>query len=74
MDDMRGAGPGAGAGAVAGAESGSPDFDFELRAERGGSGAGRVYTVTYRATDAAGNSGQAAAIVTVPHDASGGPR
>ncbi|MGH2681827.1 MAG: lamin tail domain-containing protein [Actinomycetota bacterium] len=44
---------------------------FELRAERSGSGAGRVYTVTYRATDACGNSAQEWAIVFVPHDFGG---
>ena len=36
-----------------------------------GSNGGRVYTVTYEATDAAGNSSEASATVTVPHDESG---
>jgi hypothetical protein len=37
-----------------------------LRAERADDGAGRVYTVTYKLTDRAGNSSQASATVTVP--------
>jgi hypothetical protein len=43
------------------------DFTFELRAERSGTGDGRVYTITYEATDACGNSTIATATVTVPH-------
>jgi hypothetical protein len=39
-----------------------------VRAERSGSGSDRVYTLTYRATDAAGNSTTASADVLVPHD------
>ncbi len=39
-----------------------------LRAERDGKGNGRIYTVTYSATDASGNKATASAIVTVPHD------
>jgi len=50
---------------------------FLLRAERAGTGDGRVYTITYRAIDAAGNSAEASCVVTVPHDvgahASNGP-
>jgi len=46
------------------------DFNFQLRAERLGSGDGRVYTVTYEVTDACGNSTIASATVTVPHDQS----
>ncbi len=38
---------------------------FLLRAERAGSGSGRVYTVTYSATDAAGNSTTSSAVVVV---------
>jgi hypothetical protein len=34
------------------------DFTFQLRAERSGGGDGRVYTITYAATDACGNSAQ----------------
>ena len=42
------------------------DDTFRLRAERSGTGTGRVYTITYRATDACGNSTIATATVTVP--------
>ena len=41
---------------------------FQLRAERLGSGNGRIYTVTYRATDHSGNSTVASGQVSVPHD------
>ena len=44
------------------------DGSLSLRAERSGTGSGRVYTITYRATDAGGNSATAVATVTVPHD------
>ena len=42
------------------------DFHFMLRAERSGSGTGRIYTITYMMTDACGNSATATAEVTVP--------
>jgi hypothetical protein len=38
-----------------------------LRAERSGSGAGRVYTITVRCRDASNNSSTAKAAVRVPH-------
>lgn len=42
---------------------------FSVAARRGGQAKeGRVYTVTYSATDASGNKAIASAIVTVPHD------
>lgn len=41
---------------------------FKLRAERAGELDGRVYTVTYTATDASGNTGTATTTVRVPHD------
>ncbi|MDT8322814.1 MAG: HYR domain-containing protein [Bacteroidota bacterium] len=44
----------------------TPDLDFRLRAERSGLGSGRVYTVTYTATDGAGNTTSADATVFVP--------
>jgi len=43
------------------------NFTFNVRAERAGNGSGRIYTITYRATDASGNSAQASATVTVNH-------
>jgi predicted extracellular nuclease len=42
------------------------DDTFRLRAERSEDGAGRVYTITYTATDACGNLTQATAAVRVP--------
>lgn len=48
------------------AELGTDDRVFLLRAERGGNGTGRIYTVVYRATDAAGNSTDRAIQVLVP--------
>jgi PKD repeat protein len=44
------------------------DTMFKLRAERSGTGQGRTYTITYRATDASGNSAEALIIITVPHN------
>ncbi len=39
---------------------------IQLRAERSGGGAGRTYTITFRATDEAGNYTDGTAVVTVP--------
>ncbi|CAG0947707.1 hypothetical protein ANRL1_04454 [Anaerolineae bacterium] len=39
---------------------------IQLRAERSGTGTGRVYTITYKAADAYGNSKTASVTVTVP--------
>jgi hypothetical protein len=44
------------------------DTTFKLRAERAGTGQGRVYTITYSATDASGNSAEASITITVPHN------
>ena len=41
-------------------------FTFDLRAERSGIGTGRIYTITYRATDMFGNSALYTDTVTVP--------
>ncbi len=43
-------------------------FTFMLRAERGGNGQGRTYTITYQVTDASGNLAQAFVTVTVKHN------
>jgi hypothetical protein len=40
----------------------------QLRAERSGSGNGRVYTIAIVATDASGNSSRASVEIVVPHD------
>jgi hypothetical protein len=62
------------------ASFGTDDRNFKLRAERKGKEddhkqtdrgtkqLGRIYTVTYSATDASGNKSTASATVTVPHD------
>jgi hypothetical protein len=52
----------------------APDWEItgnltaNLRAERSGKGSGRVYTITVRCTDYAGNSSEGQTTVTVPHD------
>lgn len=51
----------------------SPDWEIlgtlivNLRAERAGSGGGRIYTITTQCIDASGNSTSATVDVTVPH-------
>ncbi|TMV43202.1 DUF4091 domain-containing protein [Paenibacillus mesophilus] len=52
------------------AQYGTLVLPFMLRAERSGSGSGRIYTITYTATDKAGNKTSASATVKVPHDQS----
>ncbi len=47
------------------------DTSFSLRAERSGLGDGRVYTVTYEATDECGNSAVKSAEVRVPKSRGG---
>ncbi len=42
------------------------DFTFDLRAERSATGDGRIYTITYQATDACGNVTEQSATVSVP--------
>jgi hypothetical protein len=44
------------------------DLSVNLRAERSGTGSGRVYTITLTCTDVLGNSSTGTANVTVPHD------
>ena len=51
------------------AKLGTDDRQFKLKAEREGKNkVGRIYTVTYSATDGSGNKTTASATVTVPHD------
>jgi hypothetical protein len=58
-----------GAGDVAGATPGTDDRAFEVRAKRNGGGSGRIYTVTYRATDTVtGLSTLVSGTIVVPHD------
>ncbi len=47
------------------------DGSIYLKAERAGTGLGRIYTITYQAVDAAGNTATSSATVTVPHDQAG---
>ena len=46
---------------------GTDDRNLLLRAERSGTGNGRVYTITYRAIDGSGNAVTSQATVTVAH-------
>ncbi len=55
-------------GDIQGAVFGADDREFYLRSERSGTGAGRVYTVTYEARDASGNTTVRQAVVTVAHN------
>lgn len=61
-----GLGDGDTANDIQGATVGTDDRSFQLRAERAGSGSGRVYTVVYEATDASGNSATFTTTVVVP--------
>ncbi len=57
------------AGDILDAQLGTDDRSFSLAAKRAGNNmAGRIYTITYSATDASGNKATASATVTVPHD------
>ncbi len=58
---------------IEGVTVGTDDRSFSLRSERGtgGQNTGRVYTITYRATDRSGNSRNVIATVTVPTSNSG---
>ena len=51
---------------IQGAAFGTDDRQFQLRRERSGNGSGRIYTITYSATDASGNTTVSQATVTVP--------
>lgn len=53
---------------IQGADIGTEDNTFLLRAELAVNYEDRVYTITYTATDVAGNSASANTTVTVPHD------
>ena len=72
-DDAPGMGDGNTTGDIAGADVGTLDTEVDLRAERNGTGPGRVYQITYRAVDSSGNSTPAFAVVTVTHDQGSGP-
>ncbi|WP_068784573.1 endo-1,4-beta-xylanase [Paenibacillus phocaensis] len=61
-----GLGDGDTANDIQGADYGTADPEFLLRAERSGKGTGRIYTITYEATDKAGNKTTAQTTVQVP--------
>lgn len=61
-----GLGDGDTAGDIQDAALGTADTEISLRAERQGNGDGRIYTITYTATDASNNGDQAVAVVVVP--------
>ena len=65
-DDAPGSADGATLHDIQGAAIGTPDFDFLLRAERSHIGDGRIYNVSYKATDASGNAIWTTRQVTVP--------
>ncbi|XEC96028.1 discoidin domain-containing protein [Paenibacillus tarimensis] len=52
------------------AETGTLDTSYDLRTERAEEGAGRIYTITYTATDKAGNTAVVTVSVTVAHNIS----
>ena len=54
------------------ARIGTDDRTVSLRCERRGNRRGRIYTLTYQVTDAAGNKRTATATFSVDHDQSGG--
>ena len=70
-DDAEGIGDGNTLNDIQGVDPGTADSIFQLRAERSGTGVGRTYTVTYRATDGSGNLATATSSVFVPHDQGG---
>jgi hypothetical protein len=72
-DDAPDDGDGATSGDIGAWTQGTPQTSFLLRAERSGDGPGRIYQISYAATDASGNTTPALAIVTVPHDQGSGP-
>ena len=54
---------------IQGAQFGTDDRSFSLAAKRAGTNpTGRIYTITYSATDGSGNKSTASATVIVPHD------
>lgn len=70
-DDAPGLGDGNTDQDIQGAALGDRDWDFDLRAERAAVGEGRVYSVTYTASDASGNQASSTLAVIVPHDRQG---
>jgi hypothetical protein len=65
-DDAPGNADGQTTGDIVGVEPGTPDGSILLRAERSVAGTGRVYTIRYVATDAAGHDTTVETTVKVP--------
>jgi PKD domain/Cutinase/von Willebrand factor type A domain len=63
----QGLGDGDTPGDIQGFEVGTDSVSGQLRAERAGTGPGRVYTLTYQGSDLAGNTANCEVKVTVPH-------
>lgn len=63
-----GAGDGNTVNDIQDATIGTPDAAFSLRSERAGGGDGRIYTVSYTATDGSENETEDSATVTVAHN------
>jgi hypothetical protein len=63
-----GTGDGDTANDIQGAATGTADYEFAVRAERSGSGSGRIYTVVYKVVDAGGLETIATAEIHVAHD------
>ena len=63
-----GLGDGDTANDIQGFTLGTPDTTGQVRAERSGTGTGRVYTITYQGADLAGNTANCSVTVSVPHD------
>jgi hypothetical protein len=59
---------------IQGVSVGTADTSFQVRAERSGTGTGRIYTANYQVTDAAGNMAVCSATISVPHDRGRGGR
>lgn len=70
-DDAPGNGDGKTKNDIQGADIGTFDLEVKLRAERQNEGPGRIYTVTYKATDQSGNEAYGFAEVIVPADQGG---
>ncbi|HEY3177158.1 MAG TPA: hypothetical protein VGK94_15500 [Candidatus Polarisedimenticolia bacterium] len=70
-DDAPGSGDGSTVNDIQDAAFGSPELGVTLRAERDATGRGRIYTVSYSAADASGNSVALSSLVSVPHDQNG---
>lgn len=60
--------PDSGRGDIQGFVTGTASTTGQLRAQRLGSGTGRVYTFAYSGSDKAGNTASCTTTVTAPHD------